>query len=92
MITDKLNEWQHCIDEYMERQGKHAIDEIEASSELARQGLMEDDQTQPGRPLREFFARLRDSNLLPRNIRQSFGSWVIRNSRAFQVRQQIFLF
>ena len=92
MITENIKQLQHCLDDYLERHGKHVIDEIEANSELSRQGLMEDDPSQPGRPLRELLSHLRDSNLLPRNIRQSFGSWFIRNSRLFQVRQQVFLF
>jgi len=92
MITENYQQLLHCIDEYMERRGKHEIDEMEANSELERQGLLADDQREPGRPLREFLVKLRDANLLPRNIKQSMGSWRIKNSRAFQVRQQIFFF
>ena len=92
MITEKFKLMQQCIDDYLTRNGKQSIDEIEANSELARQGLMVDDVSHPGRPLRELLSYMRDNNLLPRNVRQSFGAWVIRNSRIFQVRQQIFLF
>lgn len=92
MTNENYSNLQHCLDDYMERSGKQVINEMEANSELARCGLMEDDQAEPGRPLRELLARLRDSNLLPRNIKQSFGAWVIKNSRSLQVRQQIFLF
>jgi hypothetical protein len=75
-----------CLDEYMEKQGKKVINEMEANSELARNGLLDDDLSQPGRPLRELLASLRDNNLLPSNIKQSFGSWTIRNSRLTQLR------
>jgi hypothetical protein len=76
----------------MELRGKKEIDEMEANSELARQGLLEDDQAHPGRPLRELLSRLRDSNMLPRNVKQVFGAWKIKHSRALQMRQQIFMF
>ncbi len=92
MTNRNYNQLQHCIDDYLERQGKREIDEMEANSVLASEGLMDDDQSHPGRPLRELLALMRDSNLLPKNIRQSLGSWIIRNSRAFQMRQQIFSF
>jgi len=83
---------QHCLDDYLEHSGKHEMSEMEANSELARKGLLDDDQREPGRPLRELLAKLRDTNTLPRNFRQSLGAWVIRHSKAFQMRQQIFLF
>lgn len=80
------------IDAYLVRLGKYEIDEMEASLELERLGLLSDDQSHPGRPLRELLASLRDSNLLPKNIKQSFGSWKIKNPKVSQIRQQIFLF
>lgn len=92
MVAVNFKQLQACIDDYMERRGKHEIDEMEANSVLARQGLMDDDQREPGRPLRELLARMRDSDILPRNVKQSFGAWIIRNSRLFQVRQQFFSF
>lgn len=70
----------HCLDEYMKRTGKHEIDEIEANTELARAGLLNDEAPYPGRPLREILMRLRDSNLLPQNIKQMYGQWKIRIS------------
>lgn len=87
-----LTKLQACIDDYLVRTGKQQINEMEANSELARQGLMADDEKQPGEPLRQLLAMLRDTNLLPRNIRQNLGSWRIRNSHAFQTRQQIAFF
>jgi hypothetical protein len=78
--TNKLQIFQHCLDEYMLRTGRHEIDEIEANSELARVGLLEDEDPSPGRPLRNILARLRDSNLLPQNIRQIYGQWKIKLS------------
>lgn len=92
MTKENLKKALHCLDDYMEQQGKHVINEMEANSELARQGLLEDDMEHPGRPLRELLAKLRDSNLLPRNIRQTLGAWFIKNSRATQVRQQFYFF
>lgn len=71
---------QDCLDEYMMRMGKHEINDMEANTELARVGLLEDDQPHPGRPLREFLAALRDSNLLPQNIKHFYGQWKIRIS------------
>ena len=72
---------QECLDEYMTQTGRHEIDEIEANSALARAGLLEDDAPSPGRPLREILIRLRDSNLLPQNIKHLYGQWKIRLSR-----------
>lgn len=92
MSNENYSKIQHCLDDYMELRGKQVIDDMEANSELARQGLLDDDQEHPGRPLREFLARLRDSNLLPRNIKQVLGSWKIKHSRALQIRQQFFFF
>ena len=92
MSNELYSKLQHCLDSYMELRGKKEIDEMEANSELARQGLLEDDQAHPGRPLRELLAHLRDSNLLPRNVKQVFGAWKIKHSRALQMRQQIFMF
>ena len=92
MSNELYSKLQHCLDSYMELRGKKEIDEMEANSELARQGLLEDDQAHPGRPLRELLSRLRDSNMLPRNVKQVFGAWKIKHSRALQMRQQIFMF
>lgn len=72
---------QDCLDEYMTQTGKHEIDEIEANSALARAGLLADEEPSPGRPLREILIRLRDSNLLPQNIKHMYGRWKIRLSR-----------
>jgi hypothetical protein len=83
---------QTCIDEYMVRTGKHEINEMEANIELARVGLLDDDVRHPGAPLRELLISLRDSNLLPQNIRQVFGSWKIKNSRTLQKMIQIMQF
>ena len=83
MSNEIYSKLQHCLDSYMELRGKKEIDEMEANSELARQGLLEDDQAHPGRPLRELLSRLRDSNLLPRNVKQVFGAWKIKHSEVF---------
>ena len=82
MTTDsnKLKTMQKCLDEYMMRTGKHEINEMEANTELARAGLLDDDEPHPGRPLREILMRLRDSNLLPQNIKHLYGQWKIRMS------------
>lgn len=79
-MNEKLQTLLHCLDEYMMRTGKHEIDDIEANGELARVGLLEDEEPTPGRPLREILMRLRDSNLLPQNIRHLYGRWKIRIS------------
>lgn len=83
---------QDCIDSYMQRMGKREINEMEANSELARQGLLADDERNPGEPLRQLLTNLRDSNLLPRNIRQRFGAWRISNSHTYQSLQQVLNF
>ena len=80
IMTDNLQKLLHCLDEYMLRTGKQEIDDMEANSELARAGLLEDEDPAPGRPLREILMRLRDSNLLPQNIRHLYGRWKIRIS------------
>ena len=81
-MTDKteIQKLQHCLDEYMMYTGRHEINEIEANSALARAGLLEDEAPNPGRPLREILVKLRDSNLLPQNIRQIYGQWKIKLS------------
>ena len=86
-MTDKteIQKLQHCLDEYMMHTGRHEINEIEANSALARAGLLEDEAPNPGRPLREILVKLRDSNLLPQNIRQIYGQWKIKLSGTPQV-------
>lgn len=71
---------QTCLDEYMSLAGKNEINDMEANRELARAGLLDDSLPNPGKPLRLLFAGLRDANLLPQNIRQIYGTWVIRLS------------
>lgn len=81
---------QSCLDDYMTRKGKVVINEIEANRELERAGIMNDDVVYPGEPLREFLRKLRDSNLLPRNISQLQSMWAIRHSKAVAKLHQIF--
>ena len=76
----KLQTLQVCLDEYMTQTGRHEIDEIEANSALERAGLLPDDAPNPGKPLRDILIRLRDSNLLPQNIKHMYGRWKIRLS------------
>ena len=80
---------QTCLDDYMSRIGKIEINEIEANRELERAGLMEDDVRSPGEPLRVFLRKLRDTNLLPRNIRQIQSIWAIKHSKVVAKLQQI---
>ena len=44
MLNCNLSIIQGCLDNYMLKIGKVEINEIEANSELARAGLMDDDQ------------------------------------------------
>ncbi len=81
---------QDCLDDYMLRVGKVEINEIEANRELARTGLMKDDLVHPGEPLRVFFRNLRDSNLLPKNIKQINCLWAIKHSKVVAKFQQVF--
>ena len=81
MLNCNLSIIQGCLDNYMLKMGKVEINEIEANNELARAGLMEDDQSRPGRPLREYLSSLRDTNLLPQNIIEHCGSWSIKLSK-----------
>ena len=83
---------QGCLDNYMLKMGKVEINEIEANNELARAGLMEDDQSRPGRPLREYLSSLRDTNLLPQNIKQLQGLWRIKHSKTVMKVLQILQF
>lgn len=75
-----LSTIQHCLDKYMLDRGKTEIGEIEANMELERAGVLTDSKPNPGRPLREMLRNLRDTNLLPQNIKQKYGSWIIRLS------------
>ncbi|MBO5187126.1 MAG: hypothetical protein J6B91_08785 [Prevotella sp.] len=83
---------QSCLDDYMVRIGKIEINEIEANRELARTGLMTDDTAHPGRPLRNFLRKLRDTDLLPKNIRQINCAWSIKHSKVVAKMQQILPF
>lgn len=93
-MTDNktLQKLLHCLDEYMKRTGKHEIDEMEANTELARAGLLNDEDPHPGRPLRELLMRLRDSNHLPENIKQIYGQWKIRISSTIAKAPMFFQF
>lgn len=64
----------------MLHKGKKEINDMEANQELARVGLLNDSTPNPGKPLRKVLTALRDTNLLPQNIRQMYGSWVIKAS------------
>lgn len=68
------------LDEYMIRSGKDEINEMEANRELAKVGMLDDEASHPGKPLRDLLVKLRDSNRLPQNIRQRYGAWKIRIS------------
>lgn len=68
------------LDEYMIRSGKDEINEMEANRELAKVGMLDDEASHPGKPLRDLLVKLRDSNHLPQNIRQRYGAWKIRIS------------
>ena len=92
MLNCNLSLIQGCLDDYMLKMGKVEINEIEANNELARAGLMEDDQSRPGRPLREYLISLRDTNLLPQNIKQLQGMWKIKHSKTVMKVLQILQF
>ena len=61
--------------------GKKEINDMEANRELARAGLLKDSQPNPGSPLRDLLIKMRDSNILPQNIRQVYGTWTIKLSK-----------
>ena len=83
MVDFKLfQKMQTCLDDYMLRNGKSEINDMEANRELARVGLLHDSQPKPGSPLRMIFVKMRDSNILPHNIRQSCGRWLIKLSKS----------
>lgn len=71
-----------CLDNYMVLKGKKEIDDMEANRELARVGLLKDSQPNPGSPLRDLLVKMRDSNVLPQNIRQRYGAWIIKSSKS----------
>lgn len=70
-----------CLDDYMVLKGKKEINDMEANRELARAGLLKDSQPNPGSPLRDLLIKMRDSNILPQNIRQVYGTWTIKLSK-----------
>lgn len=80
---------QSCLDEYMLLKGKKEIDDMEANRELARAGLLTDSLPSPGKPLRNLLTRLRDSDLLPQNIRFMYGTWFIKLSKTIARLPQI---
>ncbi len=69
-----------CLDAYMLSKGKSIIGDMEANCELARAGLLKDSQPNPGEPLRNLLTKWRDTDILPNNIRQEYGSWFIKQS------------
>lgn len=77
-----------CLDQYMIKQGKEEINEMEANRELERAGMLHDEVSNPGRPLRIVLSRLRDKNILPPNIKQRYGAWRIKISKTIS-RQEI---
>lgn len=81
-----------CLDEYMINNGKEEINEMEANRELALAGILEDDDSHPGRPLRNLLRELRDDNRLPQNIRQRYGAWKIIKSCTMAKGHSIFQF
>ena len=83
---------QKCLDDYMSKKGKTSIGDIEANMALAVAGVMNDDQAHPGRPLRELLRKLRDTNVLPQNVKQLYGSWTINHSKAIAKVLQILQF
>ena len=70
-----------CLDDYMVHKGKKEIGDMEANMELDRVGLLKDSQPNPGSPLRDLLVNMRDSNLLPQNIKQVCGVWTIKLSK-----------
>lgn len=76
----KFSAIQTCLDKYMVDKGKNEINDMEANQELARAGLLSDSMPNPGKPLRNLLSTMRDSNILPQNIKQMYGSWSIRLS------------
>lgn len=92
MSNSNVQAIQNCLDTYMVRTGKIEIDDIEANKELARAGILNDDQRTPGQPLRDLLSSLRDANLLPQNIKQLQGLWTIKHSKTMAKFIQILQF
>lgn len=90
--TEKMKKAVLCLDKYMIDQGKEEIDEIEANRELDRAGILGDEIANPGRPLRKILTKLRDTNLLPHNVRQIYGSWKIKISTTITRHEIIYQF
>lgn len=80
------------LDDYMLNVGKLEIDEIEANHELASKGLLKDDISHPGEPLRNLLNKLRDTNLLPQSVHQLYGTWKIKHSKTIAKVLMIFQF
>ena len=83
---------QNCLDDYMLKRGKTEIGDIEANQALAVAGVLTDDQVHPGRPLRNVLRKLRDTNVLPQNVKQIQGSWTIKHSKTMAKVLQILQF
>ena len=81
--SPNVQQIQSCLDAYMMRVGKIEISDIEANHELERAGVMIDDLVYPGEPLRAFLRKLRDSNLLPKNISSIYERGCIWQILAF---------
>lgn len=90
--TERLQSFIRCIDNYMISSGKSEINEMEANRELSAAGMLDDEVSSPGKPLRELLAELRDANRLPQNISQRYGAWKIKLSRSLAKGETIFSF
>ena len=53
---------------------------MEANRQLSNAGILPDEESNPGEPLRKVLSELRDANLLPHNISQRYGAWKIKLS------------
>ena len=74
----------------MLRVGNIEICDLEDNHELERAVVLLDDIVYTGEPLRAFLRKLRDSNLLPKNIRQQNSVWAIKHSKLNAKMQMIF--
>lgn len=76
----------YCIDEYLEKMGLESLDPVTANKILEDEGILNDNQVRPGKPIRDLLRKGR----LPHayQVRGKGSTWVIPHSKRIYIQQQ----
>jgi len=70
-----------CLDSYLEKTGKPCVTPKEANEELEKKGLLKDNPSRPGLPLRKLLRAKKIPHAFQEPDRK-YGRWCIPDSRA----------